>query len=324
MTQRAASSPADVSTASPSPIGAAARDSSSTAGPPARAIAAATPPPCSSRVFAALAIASTSSAVMSASSASRAAIASTVPAMTVRKRVRAHGRVQGVFFRDSVRRAAERRCRGLGAQPRPTAPSRPCSRARPEAVERLVELCRDGPGHAEVTRLEVAEEPPEGLAGLRRAADGARSVGAGLRTCDRRHGSRHAPPPPPRHRARRRRRRRRPRRARPRRGRARPRARSQAGADPAERAGRRDRDRRARPLARAGRGQRRLRPDGVREGLARGRGRVHRQGARRRRVARQARRRRLRAGERPPGQGARAAVRRRVRASPSSTSCARS
>ena len=27
--------------------------------------------------------------------------------MTVRKRVRAHGRVQGVFFRDTVRRAAE-------------------------------------------------------------------------------------------------------------------------------------------------------------------------------------------------------------------------
>ena len=28
--------------------------------------------------------------------------------MTVRKRLRAHGRVQGVFFRDSLRRAAER------------------------------------------------------------------------------------------------------------------------------------------------------------------------------------------------------------------------
>ena len=74
ITQRLGIAPADVSTASPSPIGARARDSSSTAGPPARAMAAATPPPCSSRVLAALAIASTASVVMSASSASIAAI----------------------------------------------------------------------------------------------------------------------------------------------------------------------------------------------------------------------------------------------------------
>ena len=107
MTQRAGMSPGRRLDRLAEPDRGAARDSSSTAGPPARAIAAATPPPCSSRVLAALAIASTSSAVMSASSASSAAMASTVPAMTVRKRVRAHGRVQGVFFRDSVRRAAE-------------------------------------------------------------------------------------------------------------------------------------------------------------------------------------------------------------------------
>ncbi|HEX4692737.1 MAG TPA: acylphosphatase, partial [Solirubrobacteraceae bacterium] len=32
-----------------------------------------------------------------------------MPTSTVRRRVRAHGRVQGVFFRDSVRREAESR-----------------------------------------------------------------------------------------------------------------------------------------------------------------------------------------------------------------------
>ena len=35
-----------------------------------------------------------------------------------------------------------------------------------EAVDRLVELCRGGPGHADVERLEVADEEPEGLAGF--------------------------------------------------------------------------------------------------------------------------------------------------------------
>jgi acylphosphatase len=34
----------------------------------------------------------------------------------------------------------------------------------PEKVEAMVEFCRRGPGRAEVTELEVAEEPEEGLA----------------------------------------------------------------------------------------------------------------------------------------------------------------
>ena len=66
MTQRAGMSPAVVSTASPSPIGARSFDSRSSSGPAARWIAPATPPPCISCVFAAFVIASTSSCVMSA------------------------------------------------------------------------------------------------------------------------------------------------------------------------------------------------------------------------------------------------------------------
>src|SRR5918992_892576 len=74
MTQRAGMSPAVVSTASPSPIGARSSDSRCTSGPPAREIAPATPPPCFSSVLAALAIASTSSLVTSAARTSKSAM----------------------------------------------------------------------------------------------------------------------------------------------------------------------------------------------------------------------------------------------------------
>ena len=86
--------------------------------------------------------------------------------MTVRKRVRAHGRVQGVFFRDTLRRAAGREGVAGWAANRPDGTVEAVLEGDPEAVERLVELCRDGPGHAHVERLDVADEEPEGLAGF--------------------------------------------------------------------------------------------------------------------------------------------------------------
>src|SRR4051794_5390726 len=75
ITQRDGICPALVSTASPRPIGDLAALSRCSASPAARAIAPATPPPWSSCVLAALAIASTSSVVMSASRTSMSAIA---------------------------------------------------------------------------------------------------------------------------------------------------------------------------------------------------------------------------------------------------------
>jgi acylphosphatase len=83
-----------------------------------------------------------------------------------RAHVRAHGRVQGVFFRDSVRREADRR--GVAGW------ARNCSDGTVEAVfegsadavDALVEFCRRGPGHAEVSRLDVARDEPEGLSGF--------------------------------------------------------------------------------------------------------------------------------------------------------------
>jgi acylphosphatase len=86
--------------------------------------------------------------------------------MTVRKRVRAHGRVQGVFFRDSVRRAAAAAGIAGWAANRADGTVEVVFEGQPEAVERLIELCRSGPGHAQVSRLDVAEEPPEGLTGF--------------------------------------------------------------------------------------------------------------------------------------------------------------
>jgi acylphosphatase len=83
--------------------------------------------------------------------------------MRVRKRVRAHGRVQGVFFRDSLRRAAVRAGVAGWAANRPDGSVEAVLEGPAEAVERLVELCRSGPGHAQVERLDVADEEPEGL-----------------------------------------------------------------------------------------------------------------------------------------------------------------
>jgi len=84
-----------------------------------------------------------------------------------RRRLTVHGRVQGVFFRDSLRRLAERE--GVAGWARNSADGtlEAVLEGEPDAVERLVDYCRLGPPHASVERVEVAEEPPEGLAGFR-------------------------------------------------------------------------------------------------------------------------------------------------------------
>jgi acylphosphatase len=87
--------------------------------------------------------------------------------MTVRWRVRAHGRVQGVFFRDSVRRDAERVGVAGWATNRPDGTVEAVFEGEEEAVAALVDACRAGPGHAVVERLDEAEEQPEGLRGFK-------------------------------------------------------------------------------------------------------------------------------------------------------------
>jgi acylphosphatase len=77
-----------------------------------------------------------------------------------------HGRVQGVFFRDSTRREAARRGVAGWARNTPEGTVEAVFEGDEEAVAAMVEFVRRGPGHAEVARLEVADEPPENLEGF--------------------------------------------------------------------------------------------------------------------------------------------------------------
>ena len=84
----------------------------------------------------------------------------------VRRRAVAHGRVPGVFFRDSTRRGAERRGIAGAARNTPDGTVEVVLEGAPDAVEAMLSYLRDGPGHASVTSLDVVEEEPEGLSGF--------------------------------------------------------------------------------------------------------------------------------------------------------------
>jgi acylphosphatase len=79
----------------------------------------------------------------------------------------AHGRVQGVFFRESVRRRAERLGVAGTATNLDDGTVEVVFEGPEENVALLVDLCRQGPGHAEVERIETFDEEPEGLTGFR-------------------------------------------------------------------------------------------------------------------------------------------------------------
>ena len=86
---------------------------------------------------------------------------------TVRRRVLAHGRVQGVFFRDAVRGLAQDAGVAGFVRNRDDGTVEAVLEGAPEAVGQLVDFCRSGPPDAHVERLDVGEEPPEGLSGFR-------------------------------------------------------------------------------------------------------------------------------------------------------------
>lgn len=83
-----------------------------------------------------------------------------------RRRVVVHGNVQGVFFRDSAR--GEARSRGVAGwvRNRDDGAVEAVFEGEPDAVEALVEFCRSGPSRADVERVDVEPEEPEGLAGF--------------------------------------------------------------------------------------------------------------------------------------------------------------
>ena len=74
--------------------------------------------------------------------------------------------MQGVFFRDSTRRAAESAGVTGWVANRSDGTVEAVFEGEADAVERLVRFCEGGPGHADVDRVEVAEEEPEGLSGF--------------------------------------------------------------------------------------------------------------------------------------------------------------
>jgi len=76
------------------------------------------------------------------------------------------GRVQGVFFRDSLRqRAGSHQVAGWACN-RSDGAVEAVFEGRPEDVERLVGFARSGPRQADVESVEVLEEEPEGLTGF--------------------------------------------------------------------------------------------------------------------------------------------------------------
>lgn len=85
----------------------------------------------------------------------------------IRRRVVVHGRVQGVWFRESVRRLAERHAVTGWVRNRSDGAVEAVLEGTEGGVARLVEFCGIGPSGAHVDRVEVETEPPEGLAGFR-------------------------------------------------------------------------------------------------------------------------------------------------------------
>jgi len=83
-----------------------------------------------------------------------------------RRRVVAHGFVQGVSFRDTLRQAALRHGVAGWVRNRGDGSVEAVFEGAPNDVERLVEVARRGPRGAQVERLEVWEELVEGVSGF--------------------------------------------------------------------------------------------------------------------------------------------------------------
>ena len=84
----------------------------------------------------------------------------------IRRRVVVHGHVQGVFFRDSVRRHAVAAGVSGWARNMRDGTVEALFEGESDAVARLVAFCRDGPRGARVERVEVMEEEAEGIRGF--------------------------------------------------------------------------------------------------------------------------------------------------------------
>ena len=84
----------------------------------------------------------------------------------MRRRAIVHGHVQGVFFRDGVRRLAERHGVSGWVRNNWDGTVEAVLEGDDDDVERVVEFMREGPRGALVDRVEIADEEPEGLSGF--------------------------------------------------------------------------------------------------------------------------------------------------------------
>jgi acylphosphatase len=83
-----------------------------------------------------------------------------------RRRLVVHGRVQGVFFRESCKREAERLALTGWARNLDDGRVEVVIEGDEAAVDQLVDWCRVGPPRALVTRVEMQVQAPEGLSGF--------------------------------------------------------------------------------------------------------------------------------------------------------------
>jgi acylphosphatase len=86
--------------------------------------------------------------------------------VSVRKRVVVHGDVQGVFYRDTTRKEASSRGIAGWVTNRSDGTVEAVFEGEPEAVNGMVAFAREGSRGAEVERLDMEDEEPEGLSGF--------------------------------------------------------------------------------------------------------------------------------------------------------------
>jgi acylphosphatase len=80
----------------------------------------------------------------------------------IARKVVVHGRVQGVFFRDSCRREADEAGVAGWVRNEPDGSVAVLLEGAAPAVQKLVEWCHDGPPHASVERVDVEDADVSG------------------------------------------------------------------------------------------------------------------------------------------------------------------